>query len=116
MIDNLQADTARFYWDEASKEDFCPNGWRLPTANEWLEMFNAMDNKASNASIMRLQGSAIRYSSWWTSTEVGADSVKTVSVLYRPMSYEESLKFGNYSTSTNTKMYPHSVRCVKNEL
>ena len=116
MMDNMQADTARFYWDEASKEDFCPNGWRLPTADEWLEMFNAMDHKASNASIMSLQGAALRYSSWWTSTEVGADSVKTVSVLYRPMSYEESLKFGNYSTSTNTKMYPHSVRCVKNEL
>lgn len=81
-----------------------------------MDLFEAMDHKASNASIMSLQGAALRYSFWWTSTEVGADSVKTVSVLYRPMSYEESLKFGNYSTSTNTKMYPHSVRCVKNEL
>ena len=119
MMDNMQADTARFYWDEASKEDFCPNGWRLPTANEWMDMFKAMDNNASNASIMRLQGGALRYSSWWTSTEEGADSVRTASVRYQPLNYADSKKFSyvtNYNVNVSTKTYPYSVRCVKKEL
>lgn len=116
MMDNMQADTARFYWDSVSKEDFCPNGWRLPTVDEWWSLFKAMDNKASNASIMRLQGGALRYSSWWTSSEVDSDSVIIVSVRYEPMSYKDSQKFSNYGASTVPKTYPHSVRCVKKEL
>ena len=116
MRDNMQADTARLYWDEVSAEDFCPSGWRLPTSVEWMSLFKAMNYRASNASVMRLQGAAIGYSVWWTSSESGADSVQVAYVNYHPMSYEAAQRFETFGVNTTTKTYPHSARCVKDEL
>ena len=119
MMENMQADTVRFDWDEVSKEDFCPNGWRLPTNTEWLDMFKAMANQASNAHVMNLMSGVLTYSSWWTSTEEGADSVRTVSVRYQPLNYEDSKKFSsatNYNIGVSPKTGRYSARCVKDEL
>ena len=116
MRDNMQADTARLYWDEVSAEDFCPSGWRLPTSVEWMSLFKAMNYRASNASVMRLQGAAIGSSVWWTSSESGADSVQVAYVNYHPMSYEAAQRFETFGVNTTTKTYPHSARCVKDEL
>lgn len=119
MMENMQADTVRFDWDEVSKEDFCPNGWRLPTNTEWLDMFKAMANQASNARVMNLLSGVLTYSSWWTSTEVGTDSVSTVSVRYQPLNYEDSKKFSsatNYNISVSPKTGRYSARCVNDEL
>lgn len=115
MRDNMQADTARLYWDEVSAEDFCPSGWRLPTSVEWMSLFKAMNYRASNASVMRLQGAAIGSSVWWTSSESGADSVQVAYVNYHPMSYEAAQRFETFGVNTTTKTYPHSARCVKDE-
>jgi uncharacterized protein (TIGR02145 family) len=115
MRDNMQADTARLYWDEVSAEDFCPSGWRLPTSVEWMSLFKAMNYRASNASVMRLQGAAIGYSVWWTSSESGADSVQVAYVNYHPMSYEAAQRFETFGVNTTTKTYPHSARCVKDD-
>lgn len=116
MRDNMQADTARLYWDEVSAEDFCPSGWRLPTSVEWMSLFKAMNYRASNASVMRLQGAAIGSSVWWASSESGADSVQVAYVNYHPMSYEAAQRFETFGVNTTTKTYPHSARCVKDEL
>lgn len=119
MRDNMQADTARFSWDEVSKEDFCPSGWRLPTSDEWWNMFEAMDDMSSNASIMKLLGGALRYSSWWTSTEVDPDSASMVYVRYQPLNYADSKKFSfitNYNRSVSLKTRQYYARCVKDEL
>ena len=116
MRDNMQADTARLYWDEVSAEGFCPSGWRLPTSVEWMSLFKAMNYRASNASVMRLQGAAIGSSVWWTSSESGADSVQVAYVNYHPMSYEAAQRFETFGVNTTTKTYPHSARCVKDEL
>ena len=116
MRDNMLADTARLYWDEVSAEDFCPSGWRLPTSVEWMSLFKAMNYRASNASVMRLQGAAIGSSVWWTSSESGADSVQVAYVNYHPMSYEAAQRFETFGVNTTTKTYPHSARCVKDEL
>ena len=115
MRDNMQADTARLYWDEVSAEDFCPSGWRLPTSVEWMSLFKAMNYRASNASVMRLQGGAIGSSVWWTSSESGADSVQVAYVDYHPMSYEAAQRFETFGVNTTTKTYPHSARCVKDD-
>lgn len=115
MRDNMQADTARLYWDEVSAEDFCPSGWRLPTSVEWMSLFKAMNYRASNASVMRLQGAAIGSSDWWTSSESGADSVQVAYVNYHPMSYEAAQRFETFGVNTTTKTYPHSARCVKDD-
>ena len=115
MRDNMQADTARLYWDEVSAEDFCPSGWRLPTSVEWMSLFKAMNYRASNASVMRLQGAAIGSSVWWTSSESGADSVQVAYVNYHPMSYEAAQRFETFGVNTTTKTYPHSARCVKDD-
>lgn len=115
MRDNMQADTARLYWDEVSAEDFCPSGWRLPTSVEWMSLFKAMNYRASNASVMRLQGGAIGSSVWWTSSESGADSVQVAYVNYHPMSYEAAQRFETFGVNTTTKTYPHSARCVKDD-
>ena len=115
MRDNMQADTARLYWDEVSAEDFCPSGWRLPTSVEWMSLFKAMNYRASNASVMRLQGAAIGSSVWWTSSESGADSVQVAYVDYHPMSYEAAQRFETFGVNTTTKTYPHSARCVKDD-
>ena len=115
MRDNMQADTARLYWDEVSAEDFCPSGWRLPTSVEWMSLFKAMNYRASNSSVMRLQGAAIGSSVWWTSSESGADSVQVAYVNYHPMSYEAAQRFETFGVNTTTKTYPHSARCVKDD-
>lgn len=119
MMENMQTDTARFSWDEVSKEDFCPSGWRLPTSDEWWNMFEAMDDMSSNASIMKLLGGALSYSSWWTSTEVDPDSASMVYVRYQPLNYADSKKFSfitNYNRSVSLKTRQYYARCVKDEL
>lgn len=115
MMENMQTDTARFSWDEVSKEDFCPSGWRLPTSVEWMSLFKAMNYRASNASVMGLQGGAIGSSVWWTSSESGADSVQVAYVNYHPMSYEAAQRFETFGVNATTKTYPHSARCVKDD-
>lgn len=117
MMENFAADTAKFLWDEITA-DFCPDGWRIPTQDEWGALFKAMQGLASNASTMKLISYAGHFNNWWTSTESG-DSVYVAHTFYTPMDYSQSLKFeydsyGVSLMSKNTK-YGNYIRCVKDE-
>lgn len=117
MMENFAADTAKFLWDEITA-DFCPEGWRIPTQDEWGALFKAMQGLASNASTMKLISYAGHFNNWWTSTESG-DSVYVAHTFYTPMDYSQSLKFeydsyGVSLMSKNTK-YGNYIRCVKDE-
>lgn len=117
MMENFAADTAKFLWDEITA-DFCPDGWRIPTQDEWGTLFKAMQGLASNAHTMKLISYAGHFNNWWTSTESG-DSVYVAHTFYTPMDYSQSLKFeydsyGVSLMSKNTK-YGNYIRCVKDE-
>lgn len=117
MMENFVADTAKFLWDEIT-DDLCPEGWRIPTQDEWGTLFKAMQGLASNAHTMKLISYAGHFNNWWTSTESG-DSVYVANTFYTPMDYSQSLKFeynsyGVSLMSKNTK-YGNYIRCVKDE-
>lgn len=117
MMENFAADTAKFLWDEITA-DFCPEGWRIPTQDEWGALFKAMQGLASNASTMKLISYAGHFNNWWTSTESG-DSVYVANTYYAPMDYSQSKKFeyNSYGVSLTSKSteYGKYIRCVKDE-
>ena len=117
MMENFAADTAKFLWDEITA-DFCPEGWRIPTQDEWGALFKAMQGLASNASTMKLISYAGHFNNWWTSTESG-DSVYVANTYYAPMDYSQSKKFeyNSYGVSLMSKNteYGKYIRCVKDE-
>lgn len=117
MMENFVADTAKFLWDEIT-DDLCPEGWRIPTQDEWGTLFKAMQGLASNAHTMKLISYAGHFNNWWTSTESG-DSVYVANTYYAPMDYSQSMKFeyNSYGVSLTSKSteYGKYIRCVKDE-
>ena len=117
MMENFVADTAKFLWDEIT-DDLCPEGWRIPTQDEWGTLFKAMQGLASNADTMKLISYAGHFNNWWTSTESG-DSVYVANTYYAPMDYSQSMKFeyNSYGVSLTYKSteYGKYIRCVKDE-
>ena len=106
MIGNLQDST--FTWTEADK---CPEGWRLPTEDEWTNLSKQLAGVTANGSQLKLVSTGM-FNSWWSSTEMNDSLAVIADVVYQPMSYDESLRF-TLSISTMEKKNRAAVRCVK---
>ena len=106
MISNLQDST--FTWTEADK---CPEGWRLPTEDEWTNLSKQLAGVTANGSQLKLVSTGM-FNSWWSSTEMNDSLAVIADVVYQPMSYDESLRF-TLSISTMEKKNRAAVRCVK---
>lgn len=118
--DYYEGDKKLFTWHEAMALDL-PDGWRLPTSKEWLQIcaeFGAKDDgyspeaiqaklwldlngwQASDSSGVSNQGS---YGHWWSSTASSGTSA------YNLLLYTTSV----YPQYNDYKYYGFSVRCVK---
>ena len=106
MISNLQDST--FTWAEADK---CPEGWRLPTEDEWTNLSKHLAGVTANGSQLKLVLTGM-FNYWWSSTEKNDSLAVIADVVYQPMSYDESLRF-TLSISTMEKENRAAVRCVK---
>ena len=106
MIGNLQDST--FTWTEADK---CPEGWRLPTEDEWTNLSKQLAGVTANGSQLKLVSTGM-FNSWWSSTEMNDSLAVIADVVYQPMSYDESLRF-TLSISTMEMKNRAAVRCVK---
>ena len=106
MISNLQDTTLT--WAEADK---CPEGWRLPTEDEWTNLSKHLAGVTANGSQLKLVSMGM-FNYWWSSTEMNDSLAVIADVVYQPMSYDESLRF-TLSISTMEKENRAAVRCVK---
>ena len=106
MISNLQDST--FTWTEADK---CPEGWRLPTEDEWTNLSKQLAGVTANGSQLKLVSTGM-FNSWWSSTEKNDSLAVTANVWHHPRSYDESLRF-TFSISALEKKNRAAIRCVK---
>lgn len=106
MISDLQDTT--FTWAEA---DQCPEGWRLPTEDEWEELSKQLAGVTANGSQLNLVHVG-ESNTWWSSTEKNDSLAVTANVWHHPRSYDESLRF-NLTISALEKDRQAAVRCVK---
>ena len=106
MIDDWRDTT--FTWAEADK---CPEGWRLPTEDEWTNLSKQLAGVTANGSQLKLVSTGM-FNSWWSSTEMNDSLAVIADVVYQPMSYDASLRF-TFSISTMEKKNRAAVRCVK---
>ena len=105
MIDNLRDTT--FTWAEAQ----CPDGWKLPTEDEWEELSKQLAGVTANGSQLNLVHVG-ESNTWWSSTEKNDSLAVTANVWHHPRSYDESLRF-NLTISALEKERQAAVRCVK---
>lgn len=106
MISDLQDTT--FTWAEA---DQCPEGWRLPTEDEWTNLSKQLAGVTANGSQLNLVSTGM-FNYWWSSTEKSDSLAVAANVMYQPRSYDESFRF-TFSISTMEKDYRAAIRCVK---
>ena len=105
MIDDWRDTT--FTWAEAQ----CPEGWKLPTEDEWEELSKQLAGVTANGSQLNLVHVG-ESNSWWSSTEKNDSLAVTANVWHHPRSYDESLRF-NLTISALEKERLAAVRCVK---
>ena len=105
MIDDWRDTT--FTWAEAQ----CPEGWRLPTEDEWKELSKQLAGVTANGSQLNLVHVG-ESNTWWSSTEKNDSLAVTANVWHHPRSYDESLRF-NLTISALEKDRQAAVRCVK---
>ena len=105
MIDDWRDTT--FTWAEAQ----CPDGWKLPTEDEWEELSKQLAGVTANGSQLNLVHVG-ESNTWWSSTEKNDSLAVTANVWHHPRSYDESLRF-NLTISALEKDYRAAVRCVK---
>ncbi|MBQ2560388.1 MAG: hypothetical protein II565_07380 [Fibrobacter sp.] len=105
MIDDWRDTT--FTWAEAQ----CPDGWKLPTEDEWEELSKQLAGVTANGSQLNLVHVG-ESNTWWSSTEKNDSLAVTANVWHHPRSYDESLRF-TLSISALEKDYRAAVRCVK---
>ena len=106
MIDDWRDTT--FTWAEADK---CPEGWRLPTEDEWNDLSKQLAGVTANGSQLNLVHVG-ESNTWWSSTEKNDSLAVTANVWHHPRSYDESLRF-TFSISALEKEKRAAVRCVK---
>ena len=106
MIDDWRDTT--FTWAEADK---CPEGWRLPTEEEWTNLSKQLAGVTANGSQLNLVHVG-ESNTWWSSTEKNDSLAVTANVWHHPRSYDESLRF-TFSISALEKEKRAAVRCVK---
>ena len=105
MIDDWRDTT--FTWAEAH----CPEGWKLPTEDEWEELSKQLAGVTANGSQLNLVHVG-ESNTWWSSTEKNDSLAVTANVWHHPRSYDESLRF-TFSISALEKDRQAAVRCVK---
>ena len=105
MIDDWRDTT--FTWAEAQ----CPDGWKLPTEDEWEELSKQLAGVTANGSQLNLVHVG-ESNTWWSSTEKNDSLAVTANVWHHPRSYDESLRF-NLTISALEKERQAAVRCVK---
>lgn len=105
MIDDWRDTT--FTWAEAQ----CPDGWKLPTEDEWEELSKQLAGVTANGSQLNLVHVG-ESNTWWSSTEKNDSLAVTANVWHHPRSYDESLRF-TLSISALEKERLAAVRCVK---
>ena len=105
MIDDWRDTT--FTWAEAQ----CPEGWRLPTEDEWKDLSKQLAGVTANGSQLRLVHVG-ESNTWWSSTEKNDSLAVTANVWHHPRSYDESLRF-NLTISALEKDRQAAIRCVK---
>ena len=105
MIDDWRDTT--FTWAEAQ----CPDGWKLPTEDEWEELSKQLAGVTANGSQLNLVHMG-ESNTWWSSTEKNDSLAVTANVWHHPRSYDESLRF-NLTISALEKDRQAAVRCVK---
>lgn len=105
MIDDWRDTT--FTWAEAQ----CPDGWKLPTEDEWEELSKQLAGVTANGSQLNLVHVG-EFNTWWSSTEKNDSLAVTANVWHHPRSYDESLRF-NLTISALEKDRQAAVRCVK---
>ena len=105
MIDDWRDTT--FTWAEAQ----CPDGWKLPTEDEWEELSKQLAGVTANGSQLNLVHVG-ESNTWWSSTEKNDSLAVTANVWHHPRSYDESLRF-TLSISALEKDYRAAIRCVK---
>ena len=105
MIDDWRDTT--FTWAEAQ----CPDGWKLPTEDEWEELSKQLAGVTANGSQLNLVHVG-ESNTWWSSTEKNDSLAVTANVWHHPRSYDESLRF-NLTISALEKDYRAAIRCVK---
>jgi len=105
MIDDWRDTT--FTWAEAQ----CPDGWKLPTEDEWEELSKQLAGVTANGSQLNLVHVG-ESNTWWSSTEKNDSLAVTANVWHHPRSYDESLRF-NLTISALEKDRQAAVRCVK---
>ena len=105
MIDDWRDTT--FTWAEAQ----CPDGWKLPTEDEWEELSKQLAGVTANGSQLNLVHVG-ESNTWWSSTEKNDSLAVTANVWHHPRSYDESLRF-TLSISALEKDYSAAIRCVK---
>lgn len=105
MIDDWRDTT--FTWAEAQ----CPEGWKLPTEDEWEGLSKQLAGVTANGSQLNLVHVG-ESNTWWSSTEKNDSLAVTANVWHHPRSYDESLRF-NLTISALEKDRQAAVRCVK---
>ncbi len=105
MIDDWRDTT--FTWAEAQ----CPEGWKLPTEDEWEELSKQLAGMTANGSQLNLVHVG-ESNTWWSSTEKNDSLAVTANVWHHPRSYDESLRF-TFSISALEKKNRAAIRCVK---
>ena len=111
MIDDL-GDTT-FAWADVQ----CPEGWRLPTYEESLDLQEKLGgwrSPSKDGYQMNFIDGSHSFNMWWTSKELeDADSLAIAFVAeYRPMDYQQAQYFSLTSRS-ESKSLECRVRCVK---
>lgn len=111
MIDDL-GDTI-FAWAEVQ----CPEGWRLPTFEDWHNLWEKLGGwriPSTDGHQMHLIDGAHSFKMWWTSSESTEDDLFAIAFVaeYSPMDYLQAQYFSLGSRS-ELKSRKNSVRCVK---
>jgi hypothetical protein len=111
MIDDL-GDTT-FAWANVQ----CPEGWRLPTYEESLDLREKLGGyriPSKDGYQMNFIDGSHSFNMWWTSKESEDDDSLAVAFVaeYRPMNYQEAQYFSLTSRGEN-KDRECRVRCVK---
>lgn len=111
MIDDL-GDTT-FAWAGT----LCPEGWRLPTDEDWLNLQEKMGGwriPSKDGHQMNLISGTHDFNMWWTSKEsADNDTLATAAVAeYNPRDYQEAQYF-SLTLRSESKSLKGRVRCVK---
>jgi len=132
--DNSNSEKYGRLYDWNTAKTACPDGWRLPSREEWNHLVAAAGGNAAGKALKSTSGwddngngtdgygfSALsggyrdtdgsfnsigKYGYWWTASEYGSDNA-----------YSQYIRYdGGYVSEGNFgKGYGYSVRCVKNE-